>query len=267
MASEQIVAGRLPRRLVIVGSGETAWMAAAVISLSAGPLVRKITVVTESDPREEFPAETTQPSLTRLLQNPGFDEQEMMRRADATWSLAKQFSDWVRLDRDFWVPHFGGPLTLGPATFFQAWHAERVQGRLLRPLHSYAMQWAAALAGKAPAGFSHPSTITRSLAYGFHVDGTGLANAFRQIALTHGVEEIRGQTAVVNPNGRGGVAQLKLVDGQIIAGDFFLDCSADAGVLSQVAATGPWHEDPDPTVCRRLMEIRLPPRRQIPPWT
>ncbi|MCA9061632.1 MAG: tryptophan 7-halogenase [Planctomycetaceae bacterium] len=265
--SEQAVAGRLPRRVVIVGETESAWMAAALLSLSAGQMIRKITVVTAGDPREEFPGESTLPSFTRLIANPGLGEHEMMRSCDGTWQMATQFSDWVRMDRDFWLPFFGGPDALDQATFFQAWQSERVQGRLLRPLHSYTMQWGAAIAGKAPTGFSKRSVINESQAYAFHVDGQGLANWFRQIALALGVEEIRGEVAVVSPNGRGGVAQLRLADGALIAGDFFIDCSGHPGVVVSRTNGNAWEPLPNHTPCSRMISMQLPAGRQILPYT
>lgn len=177
------VSGRLPRRLIIVGNNESAWMAAALLAAHSAPLECRVTVLAGSSVQAEFPAESTLPSFQGLLANLRIDEHEMLRACQGTYCLATQYSDWVQCERDFWKP-FAAESPRGAAmSLFEGWHSERSRGRLLRPFHSYSLHWGAALAGKSPYGFSGPSPISQSGSYSFHVDGKSLAGWLRTTAL------------------------------------------------------------------------------------
>ena len=260
-------AGRLPKRVVIVGNNESAWMAAAYLGRQFGRLDCRITVVSSGQPQGEFPGESSLPSLRGLLNNLQIDEHQMMHQTQGTYHLATQFSDWVQTERDFWKPLNSVANRSSGISLFDVWFAERSAGRLLRPLHSYSLNWGASLAGKSPYGFSGPSSISQSGAYAFHFDGNDFAAWLRQISLAAGVEEIAGDVASVASNGRGGVAQLKLTTGSAVAGDFFVDCTgSDAQLMRAVAADS--HESlSDRFLCDRRISVRLPGRRQVPPFS
>jgi tryptophan 7-halogenase len=261
------VSGRLPKRIVIVGNTESAWMAAAVLARWSNRLNCRITVVSDGAPTEEFIGEATQPSIRGLLANLGIEEHEMMRRCHATYHLATQFSDWVQQDRDFWVPLTAHDTRLESTTAFHGWLAERGKGRLLRPFHSYALHWGAALAGKAPYGFSADSPISTDGTFAFQLDGQKFAGYLRSAAIDSGVQEINGNTESVAPNGRGGIAQVRLTTGNAVPGDLFIDCTGHesvlmSAVLSDSAAASLTHE-----LCDRAIRVRLPGRRQVPPFS
>jgi len=263
----EAVAGRLPQRVVIVGNNESAWMAAAYLSRQFGKLDCKVTVVSSGQPRGEFPGESSLPSLRGFLSNLQIDEYEMMQQTQGTYHLATQFSDWVQTERDFWRPLASTAPRSAGLSIFDAWFAERSAGRLLRPFHSYSLNWGASLAGKSPYGFSGPSLISQSGAYAFHLDGDDFAAWLRQIALAAGVEEITSDVASVASNGRGGVAQLRLTTGAAVAGDFFVDCTGYEAKLMKAVSADSHQSWSDRLLCDRRISVRLPGRRQVPPFS
>ena len=262
----EAIAGRLPKRIVIVGSNESAWMAAAYLSRQVTNLGCRISILPCGEPHAEFPGETSLPSLRGLLANLQIDEHEMMRESQATYQLATQFSDWVQTERDFWKP-FAPSERATNVSLFDAWFAERSAGRLLRPFHSYSLHWGASLAGKSPYGFSGPSAISQSGSYAFHLDGRAFATWLRKIAMASGVEEIAGEIESVASNGRGGVAQIRLKNGPAIASDFFIDCTGVASKLLGSGSADAFESWNDKLLCDRMITLRLPGRRQIPPYT
>ena len=263
----EAIAGRLPKRIVIVGNNESTWMAAAYLGRQFGKLDCRITVVSNGLPTGEFAGEASLPSLRGLLSNLQIDEHEMMQQTQGTYHLATQFSDWVQTERDFWKPLASPAHHSSEVSLFSAWFSERSAGRLLRPFHSYSLNWGASLAGKSPYGFSGPSSISQSGAYAFHLDGNDFAAWLRQVALAAGVEEITGDVASVAANGRGGVAQLRLTTGMAVAGDFFIDCTGSDAKLLQAVSADSSQSACDRLFCDRKISIRLPGRRQIPPFS
>lgn len=263
----EAIAGRLPKRVVIVGNNESAWMAAALLGRQFGKLDCRITVVSSGQPQAEFHGESSLPSLRGLLNNLQIDEHQMMQQTQGTYHLATQFSDWVQTERDFWKPLASTAHRPEGMSLFDAWFAERSAGRLLRPFHSYSLNWGASLAGKSPCGFSGSSSISQSGAYAFHLDGSDFAVWLRQIALAAGVEEIASDVAAVASNGHGGVAQIRLTTGSAVAGDFFIDCTGSDAKLMHAASADSYESWSDRLLCDRKISVRLPGRRQVPPYS
>ena len=261
------VTGRLPRRIVIVGNNESAWMAAALLAAHSTPLECRVTVLANGPVQCEFPGESSLPSLRGLLANLSIDEHEMMRHCQATYCLATQFSDWVQSERDFWKPFASEPNHPTAMSLFEGWHVERSRGRLLRPFHSYSLHWGAALAGKSPYGFSGPSPISQSGSYAFHVDGELFADWLKTIALKSGTEVVSGEIQQVAKNGRGGIAQIKLTSRTTLAADFFIDATGSESRLMNSTLNDEFINWNDRLPVNRMIRIRLPGRRQIPAYT
>lgn len=255
--------GRLPKRVVIIGGGESAWMAAALLSRALRGLGCRVTIVSGGRCDAEFHGESTQPSILRLLANLQADEHDFLRSTGSTWQLATQYSDWAQPDRDFWRPMLSVP-SRRMLHLIHGWHSERLHGRLLRPLHSYALHWSASLAGKGPSGFAGPSPITTSESYAFQMDGQQFAGWLRDQALRNGVEEITGTVATANSNGRGGIAQLKLTDGAAVAGDLFIVAAGSDALQQRPGNTATRESGPASAPINRVLTMRRPARRQKP---
>ena len=259
---------RLPNRIVIVGGGLDAWLAAAFLGQAFRPLNRRITVVAPESPPTPRPATiASRPSLVGFALNSGSEEFDMMRRCKATFRLATQLSDWVQRDRDLWVPLDARGIRIGQLSLFESWFTERKAGRLLRPFHSYSAAWSASLAGKSPHSFSGESPLARPGCYGLHVETAALIAWLRDVALKIGAEEVCGDIERVFNNGRGGVAQVKLASGAAVPGDFFLDCSGTAARLLTTNDTSREVDWTDSLLCDRTISCQGGASRQVSPFT
>ena len=250
---------KFPKRVVVLGNDTFAWMTASMLMNRFRSLDIRVTVCpcNEVAPQGTF---STTPAFGRFLQNLGVDEHDMMRACKGTYRLATQFSDWAHEGRDFWQPVANLPVRIGGRELFDVWLSERKAGRLLRPLHSYSAHWTAALAGKSPHSFATPSAFAETGAYGFHGNQAGLAEWLRHQALNKGVEVVAGGVQKTFPNGRGGIAQVKLETGAAVPGDFFIDCRSRQDSDS-------WLDDASVLVCDRRVAIGLPSAGPVAPFT
>ncbi|MEZ6125313.1 MAG: tryptophan 7-halogenase [Planctomycetaceae bacterium] len=252
---------RLPKRVVVLGNDVVAWMAAAMLAKHFISLQVRTTICPgENSVPPGHETFVSSPSLTALIRNFGADEHDVLKACNGTYRLATQFSDWASEGRDFWQPLGHEEIRMAGLPLFDIWAAERIAGRLLRPLHSYTAHWTASLAGKAPHSFSGTSPLAASGQYGFHGEAAGLAGWFRATALSLGVEEICGPLDQTFVNGRGGLAQVKLTSGQAVPGDLFLEC--------RPALAGDEIEDlSDRFLFDRRVFFRTPGARRIHPFT
>ncbi|MEP3478809.1 MAG: tryptophan 7-halogenase [Fuerstiella sp.] len=257
---------RFPKRVVILGDDVCAWMSATVLLRHFGRLGIQVTVCSDGHRtnRTGQQAVSTTAALTKLLKNIGIDEHDLLRACQGTYKLATQYSDWATDGRDFWQPLGANSQRVAGRPIFDAWFSERKAGRLLRPLHSYAAHWTAALAGKSPHSFSSTSDFAASGEYGFHVDATNLASWFREVALKSGAEEVCAPIAKSSPNGRGGIAQVVCDDSKAIPGDLFLECR----LIDENQRDGAnWISWDDQFQCDRMASIRTASKRQVPVFT
>ena len=79
--------------IAIIGSGPTAWLAAATLARVLRGSCAIQVIETESEDAT-WGAVTTVPSLHRLLRLLGLDEVTLMRASDATYRLGAEFRDW-----------------------------------------------------------------------------------------------------------------------------------------------------------------------------
>ncbi len=253
---------RFPKRVIILGNDTVAWMTAALLTQNFDALNIRTTVCSGGAPHFAGETFTSSSALTGLFRNMGVDEHDVMKACQGTYRLGTQFSDWAAEGRDFWQPLGYEHINIDRHSLFDIWSTERIAGRLLRPLHSYSPHWTACLAGKAPHSFSGTSAIGDSGQYGFHGDACGLADWFRAQALLAGAEEMAGDIDRVFPNGRGGIAQVKLQSGQPVPGDFFIDCRPPTKITEHE-----FIDLSDRFLCDRSVTFSSPSQRQVQPFT
>ncbi|KQZ27050.1 hypothetical protein ASD58_15865 [Duganella sp. Root1480D1] len=73
----------------------------------------------------------------------------------------------------------------------------------------------------------HPNLYS----YAYHFDATLYAGFLRNIALGRGARRTEGRIVEVKRRADGGIEQLKLEDGRVLAGDLFIDCSGFVSLL------------------------------------
>ena len=255
------------RNITVVGGGTSGWMTAAMLSQVLKASDCRITVVEPLGQRGIGVGEASIPSLVSLLNTLGADEAEMMQKCEATYKLGIQFCDWLRPGHDNWHPFGVCGARIDGRDLFPFWLAEHKRSGGGRPYHSYSLQWAAAVAGKSPHSFTTQSPMTQTQSYAFHFNAEALAGWLRDLALANGVNEIAGSVANAVLNENGDVESVVLESGEVIAGDFFVDCSGFQSVLMHKALNDPFNSWSDQLLCDRAVAFKIPGKSVVPPYT
>src|SRR5476651_1205724 len=107
------------KNVIVVGGGTAGWVAAAVISASLAPNSASVTVVESSEIGTVGVGEATIPHIRQLNFMLGLDEDEVMRRTNATFKLGIDFVNWGALGDRYFHPFGNLGLDLGGIQFFQ----------------------------------------------------------------------------------------------------------------------------------------------------
>jgi tryptophan 7-halogenase len=255
------------RRIVIVGGGTSGWMSAAMMSRVLKSPDCQITVIEPPGPRGIGVGEASIPSLVSLLKTLNVSEADMMQRCEATYKLGIQFCDWVRPEHNNWHPFGVCGARIDGRDLFPFWLAEQKRSGLKKPYHSYSLHWAAALAEKSPHSFTAQSPIAQTQSYAFHFNAEALASWLRDQALATGVTEVAGFVNHTLLNDAGDVSAVVLASGEVIQGDFFVDCSGFQSVLMHKALNDPFNDWGSQLLCDRAVAFKTPGKRVIPPYT
>jgi tryptophan halogenase len=222
------------RSIAIVGDGVAAWMTAAALHRSLRNLGIRITVVGRAI-SSRGSALASLPALSAFHRLLGIDERDVLRSADATFSLGTQFIDWSANGHEFAQIHgeYGAPA--GGVDFHQQWLCARAEG-LAATLSEFSLAAVAARRGK----FAFPVSDARSplstFSYGLHLDEQRYRDLLRDYCLRQGVAERAAEVARMRRRSNDGfIEALQLDDGSDVVADLYVDCSSDGTLtLEQV---------------------------------
>ena len=225
----------LVKRVVILGGGTAGWLAAAMLAKTWGRSLELVLVESEEIGTVGV-GEATIPPLTKLMQYLGIDENQLLSRIQGTFKLGIEFVDWYEVGQSY-IHAFGNVgQPLGILQFYQYWLRQKQRGVDVLPLGDYSLAALAARANRFARLDRIPDTNLDGLDYAFHFDASLLAQFLRIGCENSGVIRREGKVAGVNLRSDDGfIESLTLSDGQIIAGDLFIDCSGFGGVLIEGA--------------------------------
>jgi tryptophan halogenase len=245
------------RNIVIVGGGTAGWMAAAAFAKVLGPgydirlveseLIGTIGVGEASVPHLK--------AFNNLLQ---IDEIDFVRKVKGTFKLGIQFHDWYRIGATY-VHGFGTEIGrgLGLLPFHQYWLKARQAGRA-GDIGLYSLNTLAAPRGKFMASASDvpPGSPLANIAYAYHFDAGLYARYLRAYSEARGVRRTEGliEEVTLSPE-NGHVASVRLKDGEVIAGDLFIDCSGFRGLLIEDALHTGYYDFSHWLPCDRAMAV------------
>lgn len=217
------------KKVVVLGGGTAGWLSAALLQKIIGPSI-SIELVESEDIGIVGVGEATIPPIRHVNQVLGIPEHEFLKQTKATAKLAIRFEGWLREDESYYHT-FGAPgKSMAFCHFHHFWQRARSLGHD-SDLWSYDLNYLAAEAGKFAPINSKDSII--ELPFAYHFDAALYARYLRSISEGLGVTRTEGIVEQVQTYTDGSIQSLHLKSGQVVEGDFFIDCSGFRALLIQ----------------------------------
>lgn len=219
------------RRIVIVGGGTAGWMAAAPLAQRLAPDV-EVTLVESPEIGTIGVGEATLPTIRFYNASLGLDQDDFVRKTQASFKLGIEFCDWGWTGNRFFhgFGDFGPPLA-GLAPHLHWLRLGQAFDRM-PALDNWSMTAVMARTNRfLPPGDAQPG-VTDAYSYGFHFDAGLYAGYLRDYAVARGATRVEGTIVEVEQHPDSGfVTAVKLRDGRRVEGDLFIDCSGFRGLL------------------------------------
>jgi tryptophan halogenase len=218
--------------IVIVGGGTAGWMAAAALAKTAATQRRRITLVESEEIGTVGVGESTIPAIQIFNRLLGIDEDEFVRETNATFKLGIQFEDWRHIGHSYF--HNFGLLgaDLGTGISFNHYWLRALKAGGDPDQLRFSVEAQAARSGKFGRAQPTPGVALPNVNYAFQFDAATYAAYLRRYSERRGVTRKEGKVVDVRQNGETGeVESIKLADGSVVTGDFFIDCTGFRGLL------------------------------------
>ncbi len=175
--------------------------------------------------------EATIPPIIDFIRALGIDENDVIRKTQATFKLGIEFKDWTRPGHSYIHPFGPTGFPKDGVEFSAYWFKQREQGSA-SPLEEYSLAAVAARQAK----FTRPVSLAKSpletITYALHLDATLFAAYLRVFAEARGVTRTEGKIqSVARRSTDGYIASLTLESGAKIEADLFIDCTGFRGLL------------------------------------
>lgn len=246
--------------LVIAGRDAPLWLAAATLARALSPSGLRVTVV-------ELPAKAgtgdlhaSLPALEALHNQLRLDERGLLSRVGGAYTLGWNFADAAGAVPAFLHPFgaFGSPIA--GQDFFPYWLRARRHGMSV-PLEDFSLTAAAARQGRLFIPDGESEQYGRS-DYGYHLPAQPYATVLKELAIRAGVGVVAARDLSVMRQG-GLITALRLEDGRLVEGDFFLDLTGTDALLIAGPNNGveTWDFPAD-----RVLTARGPRLTHLPPY-
>lgn len=243
------------KNIVIVGGGTAGWMAAAALKRFLVHPEIKIRLVESESIGTVGVGEATIPHIRLFNQLLGLQEDDFVRRTNATFKLGIEFVDWDHLGKSYIHPFGEYGVNMDGMHFHHYWLRHQSMGST-KSIDDYNLQIMAAKEGK----FQRPENVRNSpiskIEYAFHFDATLYAKFMRSFAESRGVVRTEGKVVGVNQNtDTGFVESVKLESGEIIEGELFIDCSGFRGLLIEQTLNSDFDDWSKVLPCNRAVTV------------
>jgi tryptophan 7-halogenase len=226
--------------IVIAGGGTAGWMTAAALSKIFEKSNYAIFLVESPDIGTVGVGEATIPPLTSFNNMLGMNEADFMKKTQATFKLGIEFINW-RMIGEKYLHGFGafGANNQGLA-FYNYWFKWLLENPG-EDIGECSVVVASARKEKFLRAEDSSNSLIKNMRYAYHLDAGLYANYLKEISIKRGVTHIQGDIAAVNLDPQNGfIESLRLANGNVIAGDFFIDCTGFRSLLLGQALKVPY---------------------------
>lgn len=217
--------------IVIVGGGTAGWMSAAALSKFLNGNNYNIILVESEAISTVGVGEATVPHIRYFNETLGIDENEFIKKTNATYKLGIEFSNWGRIGDSYIHPFGIYGKSINDIAFHHYWLKAKLLGNV-NPIGDYALCVKAAAAGKFDYPHGDETSLTSKYSYAFHLDASLYANFLREYSEANGVIRVEGKVVNVTTNSETGFIESLLLDsGKSLTGNLFVDCSGFRAIL------------------------------------
>ncbi len=226
-------------KVVIVGGGTAGWMAAAALAKIMGTRLN-ITLIESEQIGTVGVGEATIPMIQLYNKVLGLEENEFVRETNATFKLGIEFVNWRRLNHTYFHPFGLLGVDMDGISFTHYWMRWQKSGGSLDYSHFNAETEAARARRFMRVQGETGPMVMPNINYAFQFDASLYAAYLRRFSEKRGVMRKEGKIVdVMQDSHSGNIQTLKLESGEMINGDFFIDCSGFRGLLiEQVLKAG-----------------------------
>ena len=220
------------KNIVILGGGTAGWMTANLLQKKWRQRGIQISVVESPDIGIIGVGEGSTPLLKEFFDSIEISESEWMPQCNATYKNGISFNDWSTVPgyESYFHPF---PCSLDFATFgflYKYTELRRKGADVLAHPNRFSLMAGLTERKLAPLPAEN---FPFHFQYGYHFDSVLIGKFLREKAKESGVSHIEATVQKVEQESDGSIKSLLLNTGQILSGDFFVDCSGFASILLQ----------------------------------
>ncbi len=252
--------------IVIVGGGSAGWMTAAMLAKQLESNVN-ITLVESDDIGTIGVGEATIPPIKSFNRMLGIDENDFLSKCNGSIKLGINFENWAQKNNSYFHPfgRFAVDFDYMPFAYF--WNKQRQTGDT-KPLQEYASAWHLAKHDKFSLPAKDPKSLFSGFDYAYHFDSSLYADYLKAYAIKRGVVRQEGQIKHVSTHvDNGFIRSVSLASGQVINGDFFIDCSGGRALLIDKTLGVKFIDWSEHLLCNRAVAMQTKHAKPISPYT
>ncbi|WP_158972035.1 tryptophan halogenase family protein [Paraglaciecola sp. L3A3] len=222
------------KKILILGGGTAGWMAAAALSKVLRQEFCEIRLVESEQIGTVGVGEATIPQIQLYNQLLGLDENDFVRKTQATFKLGIQFVNWNKKGSSYFHAFGDVGKDMEGVHFYQYWLKMRALGKAA-DIDEYTLTASACHENRFMRSIDAGNSPLSNIAYAFHFDAGLYAKYLRELSESNGVIRTEGKVVKTNLRDSGFIHSVQLDDGQEYQADFFIDCSGFRGVLIEEA--------------------------------